>query len=781
MTSIRWKRFVLSAVIVVAVGANLATGSIYHESYDNSTNDFTIATLERYQQFSAAFVQDGSAAVANGQLNILNGPTDSAQALRLVGVSGTNVSARVGASASFGSYNVGISVGPNNVVFHPEFLPIPGALRVEGPGGFGNSNLGFVPANVVPHDLSVSHTGGGNFNVNLTNGGNPAETFNAAFVNGGAVGGDIALRRAGQPVGRGIYDDLNIDGVVESFNSNTNVGRSGVFSFDLDDGRADVGGGQLELRSAGANTEQNTLRSGLKLPHTISAQIGADNSNGSYNVGLRVGPNRIVFHPGFGGGALRVEGPGGFGNTNVGFTPANGVAHQLDVTSDGSGNFIVTLTDGANPANTFSTSFSSPGAVGADFGPTRSGPTAGNAFVRSLALHPLAVNGSQQGASAILFDQSNDTQLTYGAGGRLNGGSAVVGSETLVLGTRPGNNDSQDFVFAGPTGSLDVSLDLGADNSNGSYNVGLQVGQNNIVFHPGLGGGALRVEGPGGFGNTNVGFTPANGLLHNLRVTGDGAGNFNLTLTDGANPGNVFNASFSNPGSVGGNVGPRRAGPSNGIGFYDNLIINGDTQTFATNTDATAHYPQLTPTLNGGGAYVDNGVLRVLPIANAPNNYVQNLLLDGRDGPFTLSAEIGADDSNGSYNVGLQIGPNNIVFHPGFGGGALRVEGPGGFGNTNVGFTPANDLLHLLLIQADGEGNFDVTLQDAGNPTNIFTTSFFSPGAVGQPMGLRRAGPTGGHALYDNLIILAPVPEPATVGLLVLSGAALLTRRRRTR
>lgn len=142
-------------------------------------------------------------------------------------------------------------------------------------------------------------------------------------------------------------------------------------------------------------------------------------------------------------------------------------------------------------------------------------------------------------------------------------------------------NDTNSNIFANATvsgigGDVTYSLDIGALDNNGAYNVGLQLGQNRIVFHPGFPtGGALRVEGPGGFGNQDMGFVPANGTLHHLEVKQNAAsGLFEITLTDGDVPTNIYTNSFTNLDSVGGTFGPVRAGPRMGaIGFFDNLVV----------------------------------------------------------------------------------------------------------------------------------------------------------------------------------------------------------------
>lgn len=772
----------VSVALAAVLGLGLAAqAAVYHESFDAATNDRTIATLNAYPNFAGRFVVDGSAVVVNNQLRLINGPNDNQQLLVRSGVAGpTTISALVGADNSNGGYNVGFRIGENNVTFHPGYGGA--ALRVEGPGGFGNTNVGFTPANGVLHQLDVASDGAGLFNITLTDGANPANTWSGSFTNPGSVGGEIALRRSGQPVGVGMYDNLTVGGATESFDTNTIAGRSAVFSpVTGGAGQVSIEGGQLVLRSGGPGGQQLFLRSGLKRDHTITAKVGASASNGSYGVGLRIGENNIHFHPGYGGAALRVEGPGGFGNTNVGFTPANNVAHELKVKADGFGNFEVTLTDGANPANTWTGSWFNPGSIGGDFGPRREGPTTGTGFYDSIKVN---VDKPNQGViRSELFDRNADMDLAYVDFGQreLGAGKAFVSAGTLVL-APPTSGSNMYFNHPGLAGPGTISTLVGSDVCNGSFNVGLRIGDNQVVFHPGYGGGALRVEGPGGFGNTNVGFTPANDVLHKLEVASDGAGLFNITFTDGANPANVWTGSFANPAAVGARVSLVRKGPTSGTGLFDDFTIGAKVESFGVSTDAQALYGGFTATLNGGYAVVTNGVLTLAP--RRGTNTFQTFLTDGFAGAFEMTGLVGADNSaGGGYNVGFTIGENNIVFHPGYTGipGAFRVEGPGGFGNTDMGFVPAVDVMHLLRVEGDGLGNFDITLVDGLDPSNVFTTSFLNPGSVGGEMGFRRSGQDTGVGLFDNLIVTA-VPEPVSAATVLLAMGALgvWVRRRRS-
>lgn len=212
-------------------------------------------------------------------------------------------------------------------------------------------------------------------------------------------------------------------------------------------------------------------------------------------------------------------------------------------------------------------------------------------------------------------------------------------------------------------------------------------------------------------------------------------------------------------------------------------------ETFDTDVANTAAFNAQYPAFTTSGPDPVSVVTGVATITNGTGaNNTTTATIPGYFQEIFVSADIGALSSNGSYNVGFAIGANNVVFHPGLAGGALRVEGPGGFGNTNVGFTPANGVLHQLEVHQLPNGMYDITLTDGSNPLNVFNTSFTNLGSVGGPIGLRRSGPVGtspGQGLFDNFRVedTTVVPEPSTFLLAAfgLLGVGLFRRSRRNR
>src|SRR5262249_59440646 len=121
-----------------------------------------------------------------------------------------------------------------------------------------------------------------------------------------------------------------------------------------------AGGGWFSRR--GANVREGAQR--LVLPASrvtgkaswpdsleVTARLGGTaKGNGAWHVGVSIGRVKILFHPDYEGGAFRAETVDAheefFGNQDVGFTPAAGVAHLMTVRARRTGSgyrFDVTL------------------------------------------------------------------------------------------------------------------------------------------------------------------------------------------------------------------------------------------------------------------------------------------------------------------------------------------------------------------------------------------------------------------------------------------------------
>jgi hypothetical protein len=111
----------------------------------------------------------------------------------------------------------------------------------------------------------------------------------------------------------------------------------------------------------------------------INVDMGFDGLPGYGAAALKLGANVINFHPGYNGppGAFRVDGPGGGANQDMGFVPALGVLHHVEILSSPSGLFNIKVTDGTNPATVYTTSFTNLGSYGGEIGPSAVGAESG--------------------------------------------------------------------------------------------------------------------------------------------------------------------------------------------------------------------------------------------------------------------------------------------------------------------------------------------------------------------------------------------------------------------
>lgn len=195
-------------------------------------------------------------------------------------------------------------------------------------------------------------------------------------------------------------------------------------------------------------------------------------------------------------------------------------------------------------------------------------------YAMAVILAPCA---GEPARAVVLFEETFDTDVPDAATFNTQYPAFTTTGTLNVTGGVVQNEAASDITVPGFDEDIVIDLDVGAELSNGSYNVGLLVGGNRMVFHPGFTGipGAFRVDGGGGFGNSDMGFVPANAVLHQMRVVQfHDTGLFQITVTDGSTPANVYTASFTNAASVGGAIGFTRASSGTLDGLFDNLTIS---------------------------------------------------------------------------------------------------------------------------------------------------------------------------------------------------------------
>jgi len=139
-------------------------------------------------------------------------------------------------------------------------------------------------------------------------------------------------------------------------------------------------------------------------------------------------------------------------------------------------------------------------------------------------------------------------------------------------------------------------------------------------------------------------------------------------------------------------------------------------ETFDTNTsDVTdGSYPLFT--LNAGTASVTNEELQ---LDGGFSLFVQRFTTPGFSGDLTICGKVRAA-TFGFWTAGMEFGNRRFIFHPGFPGGAFRIEDAtlgfsGGIlvGNTDMGFTPSDTALHPMQIEWDSGANLvTITIAD---------------------------------------------------------------------
>ncbi len=211
------------------------------------------------------------------------------------------------------------------------------------------------------------------------------------------------------------------------------------------------------------------------------------------------------------------------------------------------------------------------------------------------------------------------------------------------------------------------------------------------------------------------------------------------------------------------------------------LVLDEQFDDNSSNVAVDSNYAAYTLSGTGTGSVVSQR----LNLTGGALTFTTNSTYSGElDISVDLSAT-GADVGNSQLALvldGAGSNDNKVLFHIGFTGAALRVEGTGGFGNTDVGFTPAQGTtLHTLSVHSDGAGQFSVTMED-GNSLASFTTAWTNLGLTAFTVGLAYNSGTG---IFDNWTITTPTPVPEAGAWLfgglaaAISGLGVWMRRNR--
>ncbi|MEM7456385.1 MAG: hypothetical protein AAF456_18715 [Planctomycetota bacterium] len=292
---------------------------------------------------------------------------------------------------------------------------------------------------------------------------------------------------------------------------------------------------------------------------TVSFRLGGSTGSNGLPVGAWFGGTstsnfiRVLFHPGFGGGHFRAEQDGGtiVNNTDMGFNVAAEVLHDWTVSSDGLGNYVVTVIDGSNPTNVFEISFQGQIlASNASFGISTGGRAGiyGDVIIDEYQPPPPR--------PLFVFDGTHDNNWTNGPDFP---GTGTVGANWTINGGAAGQlavpdsgsiSHSIDYDYSGSDWTLEdanISEDVQIVLNDGNLtvrnaNLSLQPTSANIAVS--LSGMNLGNVGPMNFliDESNLTFGRSNGTGHCLGIFGGSTGlisNSNLTIDSELGAGDI--------------------------------------------------------------------------------------------------------------------------------------------------------------------------------------------------------------------------------------------------
>ncbi|MHB9071277.1 MAG: FG-GAP repeat domain-containing protein [Sedimentisphaerales bacterium] len=325
----------------------------------------------------------------------------------------------------------------------------------------------------------------------------------------------------------------------------------------------------------------------------ISARVGSQTDQtlpGAYGVGIVFGNVCAVFHPDYSGGAFRfqkLDGTALSSNFDMGFTPAKGVLHPMEVIVEKyNGQWHVKVTvKNASGSEVFNNSIAlSDSCVNGltMIGFIRTGDGGGNGVFDDLevAAKPYYTENFPADIDPFSGAVSDYNEWT------VTNGTAAVVSNIFHLINRDANNLT---VYAtvsdtNTNSAIKISAEVGSQADStpaGQYCVGIVFGNVCAVFHPDYSGGAFRfqkLDGTALSSNFDMGFTPAKGILHPMKliIEKDGSQwNIKATVENGAGSESFTNLITLSSSDINGltKVGFIRTGDGGGNGVFDSLAV----------------------------------------------------------------------------------------------------------------------------------------------------------------------------------------------------------------
>jgi hypothetical protein len=162
-----------------------------------------------------------------------------------------------------------------------------------------------------------------------------------------------------------------------------------------------------------------------------------------------------------------------------------------------------------------------------------------------------------------------------------------------------------------------------------------------------------------------------------------------------------------------------------------------------------------------------NGVLRLAHKGNQ-DEQDQRLLLHAKDltdkkewpQSFQLEVKVGGGaDGSGTYHVGVSIGNIRALYHPGYRGGAFRLQQVSDekviIPNQEMGFDPSTTKLQIMKIKVShmNTDTVELNISIIDGENSYRTAHVLKKSEIGkiETIGLDRSGRAGGDALFDDL------------------------------
>lgn len=133
---------------------------------------------------------------------------------------------------------------------------------------------------------------------------------------------------------------------------------------------------------------------------------------------------------------------------------------------------------------------------------------------------------------------------------------------------------------------------------------------------------------------------------------------------------------------------------------------------------------------------------------------------------WRLEVDVRSDGNNPvAWHPGVSLGEVKILFHPGYGTGAFRIETRAGHraivSNQNMGYTPRTGVFHRVVVdvhETEKGRTATITVTDLGRPADTFSYDYELPDNRIPHVGLERSGRSGGVATFRRVRLVVPRP-----------------------